>query len=69
MSRVIELPVQFSPVQLAGLKKLLDHRQESGAVIQFDSVTLDGIDGAVVQFLLSVSKTQAVAAPQELHLR
>jgi ABC-type transporter Mla MlaB component len=55
----IDLPGHFSQVQLAGLKELVDHHKEGGSVIQFDASALERIDGAAVQFLLSVSKTQA----------
>lgn len=62
---VIELPGQFAQVQLAALKEIVDHRLEGGAAIQFDASALERIDGAAVQFLLSVSKTQTAtdAAP------
>lgn len=55
----IELPGQFAQVQLAGLKELVDHRRDGGAVIQFDAHALERIDGAAVQFLLSVSNMQS----------
>ena len=55
----IELPSQFAQVQLSALKELVDHQHEGGATVQFDGSALERIDGAAVQFLLSVSKAQA----------
>ncbi|MFK7856187.1 MAG: STAS domain-containing protein, partial [Granulosicoccus sp.] len=62
----IELPGQFAQVQLTALKELVNHQQEGGAVVQFDACALERIDGAAVQFLLSVSKTQTANAETPL---
>ncbi|MFK8079974.1 MAG: STAS domain-containing protein [Granulosicoccus sp.] len=59
--KIVELPGHFSQVQLAGLKTIVDHHVVDGHAIQFDATEMDRIDGAAVQFLLSVSAMQKAA--------
>ena len=57
--KLIKLPVRFVQVQLSGLKEIVEHHRENGAIVQFDSDEVERVDGAAVQFLLGVSQLQS----------
>lgn len=64
--QIIELPSHFIQVQLGGLKAIVDNHRQDNCRVQFDATEVERIDGAAVQFLISISQLQAQADKQDV---